>query len=492
MRRSAITALAGASVALAATGWASAYTYSGGGSVSYTEGGASVLTAPSLTLAPRSGGGSGLASQASVTISAGRQPGDMLTVAVTGPISGTYNSATGVLSLVTEIPLDTTRSNWQDAFVTVRFSTTDPGSGGPGPAGTRTLTYATTNSFSQSGTSTVVVSTALPSVPAAPTAVAGDAGATITAATGAGGFAPTSHLITSMPGGLTCTVTGATGSCTISGLTTGTPYRFTDTAIRYDVSSSASAASAQVTPGMPDVPAAPTAVAGNAQATVTVAAGAGGVAPTSHLITSVPGGLTCTVTGATGSCTITGLTNGTPYTFIDTAARSGVSSAASGPSAQITPGAAAASPALVTPSPATSPRQPSSRVLGTRFTRATRGRHRGRTRLVARVQLDDSGTYTFILFQRSGTRRLHWHSQSAVATRMLPRGSSAPSLVNDRPGRRVVLTMYLSPRKVPLVGGQVRIQVVRRAADGSLVDDVFTARTTATRGRAGEGKGDGG
>jgi WD40 repeat protein len=66
----------------------------------------------------------------------------------------------------------------------------------------------------------------------------------------------------------------------------------------------------------PDAPGTPTAVAGDAQATITATAPATGPAPTGYTMTTVEDSTkTCTVTGATGNCTITGLTNGTSYTF---------------------------------------------------------------------------------------------------------------------------------------------------------------------------------
>jgi hypothetical protein len=74
---------------------------------------------------------------------------------------------------------------------------------------------------------------------------------------------------------------------------------------------------------VPGTPGAPTAVAGNGQATVTVTAPTTGGTQTSYIVTSSPGGATCTVTGASGSCTVTGLTNGTPYTFTSIARNTG-------------------------------------------------------------------------------------------------------------------------------------------------------------------------
>jgi hypothetical protein len=101
--------------------------------------------------------------------------------------------------------------------------------------------------------------------------------------------------------------------------------------------------SAVITP--PGTPPAPTVVAGDTQATITVAAGTTGGAPTSYTVTASPqvGGVTktCTVTGASGSCIVTGLTNDVAYTFtataINTSGATGGTSSASAASASATP-----------------------------------------------------------------------------------------------------------------------------------------------------------
>lgn len=86
----------------------------------------------------------------------------------------------------------------------------------------------------------------------------------------------------------------------------------------------------------PATPAAATAVAGNAQAVVTVHPQVGGPAA-SWVVTSTPGSLTCPITGSSGSCTITGLSNGTSYTFTSTATNRIGTSAASPASAPVIP-----------------------------------------------------------------------------------------------------------------------------------------------------------
>jgi hypothetical protein len=88
------------------------------------------------------------------------------------------------------------------------------------------------------------------------------------------------------------------------------------------------------------VPATPTGVAGNTQVTVSVTAGSGGT-PTSYTITKSTDGATystgCTVTVPASSCIVTGLTNGTAYTFKTTATNSAGTSGLSSASSSVTP-----------------------------------------------------------------------------------------------------------------------------------------------------------
>ncbi len=179
-----------------------------------------------------------------------------------------------------------------------------------------------------------------PDAPGVPTVVVGEEEATITVTPATGGRTATSYLVTASPGGKTCTVAGAEGSCTVTGLTAGTAYTFTTIAKRTVYNSVASAPSASVTAlpkvTAPNTPGAATVVVGEEEATVTVSAPTGLPTPTSYEVTATPGGATCTVTGASGACTIKGLRAGTAYTFTTVAKISSGNSPASVPSASVT------------------------------------------------------------------------------------------------------------------------------------------------------------
>ncbi len=91
---------------------------------------------------------------------------------------------------------------------------------------------------------------------------------------------------------------------------------------------------------LPDAPTIGTVVAGNAQATVpfTAPSSDGSSTITSYTATSSPGGITGTISqSGSGSITVTGLTNGTAYTFSVTATNAIGTSAASDASSSIIP-----------------------------------------------------------------------------------------------------------------------------------------------------------
>ena len=150
-------------------------------------------------------------------------------------------------------------------------------------------------------------------------------------------------VVTSQPEGKTCTAGRTANSCTVRGLTNGTPYTFTVRVHAKGGRSSTSKPSAPVTPQKGDgAPTSVAAVAGDGQVAVTWSAPAStaGLSISSYTATSTPGGTTCSFyAGSYGGlrCVVTGLTNGTSYTFTVTANYSDGTAKMSVSSAPVTP-----------------------------------------------------------------------------------------------------------------------------------------------------------
>ena len=193
------------------------------------------------------------------------------------------------------------------------FSVTATNISGTGPASpaSNTITPAT-----------------LPSGPGNVVATSGNGQAVIAFSQPAsnGGATITSYTVTSAPGGLTAS--GPTSPLTITGLNNGTTYTFSVTATNISGTGPASPASNTITPAtVPGAPQNVSAAGGNGQAQISFSApaGNGGSPITSYSVTASPGGLTAT--GASSPLTITGLTNGAPYSFSVAA----INSAGTGP-----------------------------------------------------------------------------------------------------------------------------------------------------------------
>ena len=155
----------------------------------------------------------------------------------------------------------------------------------------------------------------------------------------------------------TCVTT--TTSCVVAGLVTGASYTFAVVAKNINGNGPVSVATSAVTIlAVPNAPTAVSAVAGVNSASVswTAPAGDGGSAITGYTVTSSPGGLTCLPQSlVTLSCDVTGLTNGTDYTFTVVAINAIGTSAASVASNSVSPTAPASSttlPSVTTTAPA--------------------------------------------------------------------------------------------------------------------------------------------
>ena len=151
-----------------------------------------------------------------------------------------------------------------------------------------------------------------------------------------GGSAITKYTATSSPGGKTAFST--TSPITVSGLSNGTAYTFTVTATNSVGNSAPSAPSKSVIPAtVPDIPGIVSATPGNtsAKVTFTTPASNGGSAITGYTATSSPGGKTAFST--ISPITVSGLSNGTAYTFTVTASNSVGNSAPSASSISVTP-----------------------------------------------------------------------------------------------------------------------------------------------------------
>jgi FtsP/CotA-like multicopper oxidase with cupredoxin domain len=197
--------------------------------------------------------------------------------------------------------------------------------------------------FNAAGSSTsspvqAILAPTKPSAPLSVTAVAGIASATVTWLAPATDGLSTILNYNVTPSGGAAQICTAALTCVVTGLTGGVSYTFTVTATNALGTGPASLPSNAVIPPIaPNPPTAVTAVAGNAQAVVSWLARAfdGGSPITSYAVTP-SGGVAQTCTTAL-TCTVTGLTNGTAYTFTVTATNLVGTSLPSAPSNSVTP-----------------------------------------------------------------------------------------------------------------------------------------------------------
>lgn len=197
------------------------------------------------------------------------------------------------------------------------------------PAGTSQASQAS---------SAITPSSNLPGTPGAPiAAVTGPNTVEITVTPAFQGAAATGFTVTDVNNSSnTCSVNGASGSCSVSNLTANQSYTFTSQASNSN-GTSGNSPTVTVVLAAPSTPGMPTVTAGNTTATVTVMPANSGGTPTTYTVTASPGVSACTVYGPSGSCIVSGLSNGTAYTFTSVATNLVGSSSSSPTSASVTP-----------------------------------------------------------------------------------------------------------------------------------------------------------
>lgn len=207
---------------------------------------------------------------------------------------------------------------------------------------------------------TGVLLTVLPPDPASPAGTPPGAPTGVSATVGEGfaevrwtppadpGSGPiTGYVVTMSPGGLQLAVPAGETSRILPGLAFGTSYQFTVAAVGRAGSGPTSQPSSAVTLlSAPSAPQAVSAVAGNAAATVTWSAPAvdGGSPVLGYVVEPLPDGAPVTVVGPGTTATLTGLDNGTSYTFVVRARSAAGLGAESAPSAAVLPASAPSAP----------------------------------------------------------------------------------------------------------------------------------------------------
>lgn len=342
-----------------------------------------------------------------------------------------------------------------------------------------TFTVAATSAQGQSGSSGVsnsVVPTNLPGAPAVTGVVAGNGQASVSfSAPFSDGESPiTGYTVSSSPSGGVDTNSGSNSlTHVVTGLTNGVAYTFTVRASNANGIGTASLASAAVTPAtIPDAPPAPAAVAGNTVATVSITSPAnnGGSPITGYTVTSSPSGGVDSNAGTTSlSHLITGLTNGTHYTFTVIANNLVGASAASLPSNDVLPASISSAPIMGTAAagikqaivnfspPANNGGAP---IIGYTVTSIPAGGvdiNAGSTALTHNVQgLNNGVPYTFVVRASNGTGLSPASANSNIVTPAGLPGAPAPDSVVA--GNAQAIVSFTPPQDnggSPITGYQV-------------------------------------
>jgi hypothetical protein len=203
-------------------------------------------------------------------------------------------------------------NRWKGNFIVATEAT----SSGTAYTGKANGAWSLNNQIQQKQANLWAKGVGAPTAPTIGTATAGNANAsvTFTASSDAGASGSLTYTATSTPGSFTNT--GSSSPIVVSGLTNGTQYTFkvkaTNSLGYVSPDSAASASTGTAVPGAPTIG---TAVAGSGNASIafTPPANTGGLTITGYTATSSPGSITGTA--ASSPVTVSGLTNGTFYTF---------------------------------------------------------------------------------------------------------------------------------------------------------------------------------
>jgi hypothetical protein len=183
---------------------------------------------------------------------------------------------------------------------------------------------------------------AIQSAPGSPegvSAVPGDRSAVVTWSVSAESAPATSTIVSASPGGAQCIAQSWATSCRVSGLRNGTGYTFTVIARNDFGASSPSPPSARIIPqGAPTPPQSVVGKPGDGRVRIMwrPPRNNGGTRIIEYVAVSTPGNRTCSSRSA-NFCVISGLSNGTPYTFSVIALNRLGSSRASAESRAVTP-----------------------------------------------------------------------------------------------------------------------------------------------------------
>jgi len=201
-----------------------------------------------------------------------------------------------------------------------------------------TVVAVTAKAEMESLPSNIAIPATAPLAPQNVTATRGNVQAVVSwTAPNNGGSPIIGYTVASSPSGFSADVSGSITSVTATGLTNGIAYTFSVVA-RNTTGSSAAGYSNSVTPAtVPYAPASVSATRGNRQATVIWSMPAnGGSSITSYTVTSNPDGVIA-ISAGSAATTVTGLTNGTAYTFTVIATNDVGNSAVSVASNAVTP-----------------------------------------------------------------------------------------------------------------------------------------------------------